>query len=131
MRNIIRQTIVLPAPAETLFEMYLDPSRHSAIIGASAEIGSERGSTFQAFGGELTGVILDVIKPRLIIKSWRSSAFKTEDLDSTLILSFTPEEDEGRIELIHLDVPDHDYDGVTQGWGKYYWEPWRAYLESR
>ena len=130
MRNIIHQTIILPASAETLFGMYMDPSQHNAIIGAVVEIGEERGSNFQAFDGELTGTILEVIKPRLIIKSWRSSAFKTGDPDSTLILSFTPKGDEGQIDLIHLDVPDHDYDGVAQGWEKYYWEPWRAYLES-
>jgi len=111
--------------------MYLDPSIHNAIIGAPVEIGDERGSNFQAFDGALTGTILEVIKPRLIIMSWRSNAFKTEDPDSTLILSFTPEGDEGQIELIHLDVPDHDYDGVIQGWEKYYWTPWRAYLESK
>lgn len=61
---------------------------------------------------------------------WRSINFKTDDPDSTLILCFTPEEKEGRIDLIHLDVPDQDYQGVTQGWEKYYWEPWRAYLAS-
>jgi activator of HSP90 ATPase len=110
--------------------MYLDPAQHNAIIGASVEIGDEIGSNFQAFDGELTGTILEVIKPRLIIKSWRSSAFKSKDPDSTLILSFTPEGEKGRIDLIHLDVPDHDYDGVAQGWEKYYWTPWRAYLES-
>jgi SHS2 domain-containing protein len=31
-------------------------------------------------------------------------------------LSFTSEGNEGRIDLIHLDVPDQDYDGVDQGW---------------
>ena len=130
MRNIIRQSIVLPAKAEELFEMYLDPSIHKSIIGASVEIGHERGSHFQAYDGALTGQILEVVKQRLIIKSWRSDNFKTDDPDSTLILSFTPEGDEGRIDLIHLDVPDHDYEGVSQGWGKYYWEPWREYLEN-
>jgi len=130
MRNVIRQTVVLPASAEGLFEMYLDPSTHQAITGASVDIGDERGSKFKAFDGALTGTILEVIKPRLIIQSWRSSKFEADDPDSTLILSFTPEGDEGRIELIHLDVPDHDYDGVTQGWEKYYWAPWRAYFAS-
>jgi len=67
---------------------------------------------------------------QLIIQSWRSNAFKAEDPDSTLILSFTPVGDAGRIDLIHLDVPDHDYDGVTQGWENYYWAPWRAYLAT-
>lgn len=128
MRNVIRQTVVLPASAETLFDMYLDPAAHQAITGAPVDIGDERGSEFKAFDGALTGTILEVLKPRLIIQSWRSKVFKAEDSDSTLILSFTPESDEGRIDLIHLDVPDHDYDGVTQGWEKYYWAPWRAYL---
>jgi len=128
MRNVIRQTVVLPASAETLFDMYLDPAAHQAITGAPVDIGDERGSEFKAFDGALTGTILEVLKPRLIIQSWRSKVFKVEDSDSTLILSFTPESDEGRIDLIHLDVPDHDFDGVTQGWEKYYWAPWRAYL---
>ena len=35
----------------------------------------------------------------------------------------SPEGDEGRIDLIHLDVPDQDYEGVFQGWEKYYWTP--------
>ena len=130
MRNVIRQSVVLSAPAETLFDMYLDPAAHQAITGAPVDIGDERGSKFKAFDGALTGTILEVVKPRLIIQSWRSKVFKAEDPDSTLILSFTPEADEGRIDLIHLDVPDHDYDGVTQGWEKYYWAPWRAYLAN-
>ena len=130
MRNVIRQTVVLPASAETLFEMFLDPAMHQAITGAPVDIGDKRGSKFKAFDGALTGTILEVLKPRLIIQSWRSKVFKAEDPDSTLILSFTPEADEGRIDLIHLDVPDHDYDGVTQGWEKYYWAPWRAYLAN-
>jgi activator of HSP90 ATPase len=128
MRNVIRQTVVLPAPAKTLFEMYLDPAAHQAITGAPVDIGYERGSNFRAFDGALTGTMLEVVKPRLIIQSWRSKVFKAGNPDSTLILSFTPEADEGRIDLIHIDVPDHDYDGVAQGWEKYYWTPWRAYL---
>ena len=130
MRNIIRQSVVLPASAEELFEMYLNPSTHQAITGAPVEIGDKRGSGFKAFDGALTGMILEVIRPRLIIKSWRSVNFMAEDPDSTLILSFTSEGDGGRIDLVHLDVPDQDYDGVNQGWEKYYWAPWRTYLAN-
>lgn len=130
MRNVIHQSVVLPASAKRLFEMYINPSTHQAITGASVEIGDKRGSKFKAFNGALTGTILVVVKPRLIIQSWRSNAFKVEDPDSTLILSFTAKGDEGQIDLIHLDVPDHDYDGVNQGWKKYYWTPWHTYLAN-
>ena len=130
MRNVIRQSLVLPASTEKLFEMYLSPAIHQAITGAPVEIGDKKGSIFKAFDGALTGIILEVIKPKLIIQSWRSVNFMAEDPDSTLILLFTSEGDEGRIDLVHLDVPDQDYDGVDQGWEKYYWTPWRNYLTS-
>ena len=131
MRNIIFQTVVLPASAEALFEMYLDPKVHQAITGAPVVIGDERGAPFEAFNGSLTGTTMEVVRPTLIVQSWRSTQFKDTDPDSTLILSFTPKGNEGQIDLIHLDVPDQDYDGVNEGWEKYYWVPWRNYLEEK
>ena len=130
MRNVIRQSVVLPASGDMLFEMYLNPSTHRAITGASVEIGDKRGSGFRAFDGALNGTILEIIRPRLIIKSWRSANFMAKDPDSTLILSSTSEGDEGRIDLVHLDVPDQDYECINQGWEKYYWTPWRTHLAS-
>lgn len=121
----------MPATAEDLFNMYMNPSEHAAITGAPVLIGDKSGSAFQAFDGRLQGTILQVVRPRLIVQSWRSFAFKTDDPDSTLIMCFTPEGDQGRIDLVHLDVPDHDYDKVTQGWEPRYFVPWRQYLDRR
>ncbi|MGI9533550.1 MAG: SRPBCC domain-containing protein [Thermodesulfobacteriota bacterium] len=130
MRSIIHQTVLLPAQAENLFNMYLNPSIHEAITGAKVTISGQPGSEFNAFNGMLTGTMLTVIEPKLIIQSWRSGHFKDSDPDSTLILSFSPESNNGRIDLIHLDVPEHDYQQVVEGWKKFYWETWRKYLES-
>ncbi len=131
MESVIQQSEILPATAECLFEMYLDPKEHEAITGAPAQIGGTPGSVFKAFGGMLNGTILTVIPPRLIVQRWRSGHFKEEDPDSTLILMFTPEGEQGKIDLVHLDVPEHDFQGVTDGWPEHYWGPWRALLESR
>ena len=130
MRNVIYDAVELPASAEALFEMYLSPSEHEKFTGSPVVIGEERGSEFRAFDGMLSGTILQVARPRLIVQSWRSSMFKSEDPDSTLILSFSSGDGGGRIDLVHLDVPDHDMDGVTKGWKTHYWTPWRAYLEG-
>lgn len=132
MRSVIQQSVVLPASSERLFEMYLDSAEHGAFTGMPVEIGSQPGATFSAFGGQLSGTILAVARPRLIVQSWRSTKFAAEDPDSTLILMFTDEgtgAKRGRIDLVHLDVPEHDYQGVTEGWPNHYWGPWRAYLE--
>ena len=130
MRSVIHQSVVLAAGAEALFEMYLNPQAHGAITGAAVTIGSEPGSAFSAFDGALSGQVLVVVRPRLIVQSWRSTKFKDDDPDSTLILSFTGEGEQGRIDLVHIDVPEHDYQDVVEGWQNYYWTPWRAYLEA-
>jgi activator of HSP90 ATPase len=131
LRSLIKQSVVLPASAESLYSTYVDPKLHSAMTGAPAETGSESGARFSAFGGQLTGSIITVIAPRLIVQSWRSAGFKVSDPDSTLILTFVPEGDQGRIDLIHIDVPEQEYEGVGKGWDKYYWTPWKNYLARK
>lgn len=129
MRPLIRQTITLPASADQLFEMYLDPEAHSAFTGHEVAIGHEDGAPFRAFGGQLSGYILTTVKHRLIVQSWRSVNFHDGDPDSTLLLCFGTAGDEGQIDLVHLDVPAHEIEPVTEGWHTHYWVPWRAYLE--
>jgi activator of HSP90 ATPase len=132
MRSIIRQSVVLPAAVDVLFDMYLDPAAHGAFTGFPVTIGGEPGTAFRAFDGQLSGTMLVAVRPQLIVQSWRSTKFAADDPDSTLILMFSPDASDancGRIDLVHLDVPPHDYQGVTEGWQKYYWAPWRAYFE--
>ncbi len=131
MSSTIQQTVTLPAGAERLFEMYLDPVAHAAFTGAPVTIGAQPGSEFRAFNGALSGRVLHVVPHRLIVQSWRASHWNPHDLDSILVLSFWPAGAAGRIELVHANVADHDLGGVTEGWEKYYWTPWRRYLESR
>ena len=132
MRSTIYKTVILPAPADKLFGMYMDAAIHSEFTGAAAKISDEAGSVFEAFGGLLKGRTLQVVKPRLIIQSWRSVNFADDDPDSTLIIMFTPEEDDaGRIDLVHLDVPENDFQGVSGGWESRYFAPWLEYLQSR
>jgi activator of HSP90 ATPase len=127
-RSVIKQSVVLSASAESLFATYMDPLRHAAITGGKAVISARPGSKFLAFDGTLWGTTLAVVAPRLIVQSWRSKKFHASDSDSTLILAFVPHGEEGRIDLVHLDVPRHDYDGVNEGWELYYWTPWKAHL---
>lgn len=128
MARTIQIAASLPAPPDRLFDMYLDPAQHSAFTGSPVTISGRAGASFSAFGGVLTGTILQVVPRRLIVQSWRSPHWGPDDLDSTLILTFHPEKDGGRIELTHVGVVDSDFAGVSHGWEKFYWTPWRAYL---
>jgi len=121
----------LPAKPEKLFAMYLNAKSHAAFTGAPAKIQAKAGAAFSAFGGILTGKMLHVDKRGLIVQTWRSGNWPKNAIDSILTLTFWPEGSGTRIELIHANVPLSDFAGISQGWEKYYWTPWRAYLEAR
>ena len=128
MSRTVTMAINLPGSPARLYRMYLDPQRHAAITGAPVKIAAKAGAKFEAFGGALTGTVLQVVHNRLIVQSWRSTNFGRRDLDSTLVLSFWQDKGGGRIELPHVNVADGDFAGVSEGWSKYYWVPWREYL---
>jgi len=126
-RNII-MAASLPAPPDKLFDMYLDAAQHAALTGLPATLEPRAGGAFHAFDGMLSGIILHIQPKSLIVQTWRSVNWPLTAMDSVLTLSFWPAEDGGRIELVHINVADEDFAGVSQGWEKYYWTPWRAYL---
>jgi activator of HSP90 ATPase len=126
-RNII-MAASLPATPGRLFDMYLDTAEHAAFTGLPVTIEAHPGGAFRAFDGMLSGKILHVEPKTLIVQTWRSANWPLTAMDSVLTFSFWPAEDGARIELVHANVPEEDFAGVSQGWEKYYWTPWRAYL---
>jgi uncharacterized protein YndB with AHSA1/START domain len=131
MPRTIHMAAGLPASPGELFDMYLDPESHAAFTGAPVSIGAHQGAEFRAFHGTLQGTILQVVPKQLIVQSWRSASWKDSDLDSTLILTFWPDGQGTRIDLVHVNVADQDFAGVSQGWEIYYFAPWRKYLKKR
>ena len=120
----------LPAPPERLFDMYLDAKSHGAFTGFPVTIGPQPGAAFSAFEGKIFGRIIHTEPKRLIVQTWRSVNWpSTQAIDSILVLSFWAQKDGSRVELVQANVPDEDFAGVSQGWTKFYWNPWREYLE--
>ena len=123
--------MTLPAGPESLYTMYLDPKIHAAITGMPVKISAKPGAAFSAFGGAISGTTIAAIPHRLIVQSWRSTHFAKKDPDSILILAFSSAGDQGRIDLVHVNVADADAEGVRKGWKKFYWTPWKKYLAKQ
>ena len=127
----IRQSVTLKAPPRELFDAFLDSRQHSRITGVPARTSRRVGARFTAFGGALSGRNLMIVPGRMIVQAWRSTQFKAGDPDSILVLTFNKTAGGARIDLVHVNVPGHDHQGVTRGWPKYYWGPWRMHLAKR
>ncbi len=130
MAKTIQQSVTFAATPERLFEIYMDAKKHAAATGSKVSIGRKAGSAFSAFGGSIVGRNLAVIPGRMIVQSWRSRGWKKTDVDSILVLTFSKVPGGGRVDLVHANVPDQDHAGVKNGWVRYYWKPWKAYLKK-
>ncbi|MGD0462039.1 MAG: SRPBCC family protein [Tepidisphaeraceae bacterium] len=128
MSKAIEQSVHFAAPAKELYDIYMDPRRHAAFTGGKVVISAKAGGKFSAFDGMLSGSTLLSVPGKLVVQRWRGDHWKKTDLDSVLILTFVQDGKRGRIDLVHVNVPEHDYEGVSQGWKKYYWTPLRVYL---
>ncbi len=125
----IEQSVYLPAAPKTLYDLYLNAKSHAAFTGAPVELVAIAGGRFSAFGGQLVGTILTLIPDYQIVQRWRSSDWKKSDADSILSITLHPERKGCRVHLVHINVPGHDFAGVTKGWEKYYWGPLREFLK--
>ncbi len=131
MTKAIQQSAEFKASPETLYETYMDSRRHSAATGAPARISRRVGGAFSAFEGAIGGKNLLLVPNRMIVQSWRAGHWNATDLDSVLVLTFSTCATGGCVDLVHVNVPEHDHRGVTDGWRKYYWVPWRAYFSRQ
>jgi activator of HSP90 ATPase len=114
-RNII-MAASLPAPADKLFDMYLDATVHAAFTGLPVTLEPHAGGAFNAFDGMLSGKILHVEPKALIVQTWRSGNWPLTTMDSVLTLSFWPTQDGARIVLVPVYVPAEVFGGVRHGW---------------
>jgi activator of HSP90 ATPase len=130
MLKTVEQSVRFAAGARELYDIWLDPRRHAAFTGAPVTISAKPGSKFAAFDGQLSGRMLYTIPGRMIVQRWRSTMFYPTDLDSILMLTFVQESKRARIDLVHAGVPRQDFQGVSEGWPKYYWKPLRGYLKT-
>jgi activator of HSP90 ATPase len=131
MTPTIEQSVRFSCDPEVLFEMYMDSAKHSAATGARAKISRRVGGAFAAFDGALWGRNLVIVPNRLIVQAWRSTNFKASDPDSILVLEFHKARGGSEVELTHVNVPRQDHKGVSKGWPRYYWKPWKTYLKAQ
>ena len=128
---IIQTVVFKNATPKEIYDLYMDQKKHAALTGAPAKIEAKVGGKFSAYSGGLKGTILHLEKNKMIVQTWRSDAFKKSDVDSMLFIQLEAKGKDTILKMVHGNVPEQDYKGVTSGWPTYYWEPMKEHLKSR
>jgi uncharacterized protein YndB with AHSA1/START domain len=131
MPRTIQQHVTFRVSPDRLFDTYVSTRKHSAATGAKATMSRKVGGRFMAHAGHIHGRNLAIGPKRLIVQSWRAANWKKTDLDSILVLVFSPVRGGGRVTMVHANVPDANAASINRGWHTHYWKPWRLYLRRQ
>jgi activator of HSP90 ATPase len=123
-------TTIIDAPAQDIFNAWLNSEQHSAMTGGSANVSAEIGGTFIAWDGYIKGTNLDLQPGIRILQSWRTVEFSDNEPDSQIEVIFEPQSDKTKITLKHTNLPPHGMK-YEQGWIEAYFEPMKEYFAER
>jgi uncharacterized protein YndB with AHSA1/START domain len=130
MPRTIRQQVTLPGTPHEVYEALMDSATHTAFTGDAADITREVGGRFTAGDGYISGINLELAPDARIVQQWHASDW-SEEAQSRATFALAPVPGGTRLTFTHSGVPDEAYEEIRSGWVEFYWEPLKAWLQSR
>jgi activator of HSP90 ATPase len=108
---------LIPAPPEELYLALTTPSTILLWSGYEAMMGTEPGSEFSLFEDSISGINLEFIPGKKLVQQW---FFGEQAEPSIVTIILHPHKQGTSVELRHTNIPDSDFEEVTEGWDNYY-----------
>lgn len=130
-KTIVHQVLFKNTTAGKVYNLYMDPKKHSEISGAPARISGKEGARYSFHSGYITGRNLHLVKNKLIVQSWRGSDWTSRDADSTFIIHLEQKGKNVSLVATHANVPSKHAGHLSKGWYSHYWNPWKRVLAGK
>jgi activator of HSP90 ATPase len=130
MSKTIKQSVTFKASPHEVYETLMDEKKHAAFIDGEAKISRKVGGKFSIYGGEITGVNIELVPDKKIVQSWRYNDWEADEYSTA---TFALEDVNGNTHLTFTQtgVPDDKYEDIKQGWRDYYWTPMKEVLDKK
>lgn len=120
-------SVLIPATPRAIYDAWLTSAGHAAMTGATAEVSSEVGGSFSAWGGYITGQNLDLETGRRIVQAWRTTQFTEAEADSRVEILLEASDGGTLLTINHSELPEHGMQYLA-GWRDHYVTPMTAYF---
>lgn len=128
--NSFSQSVVIKAKRSLIYEALTSGAQFSKFTNAPAEISPIAGTAFSAYGGYLSGFVLDTKTSEYIVQAWRTQEWASGDF-SILRFNFTDEgSNHTRIDVYHYGIPNHHESSNEKVWDEFYWSKLRKVFEK-
>lgn len=127
--NTIKQTYVIAATPEQVWEALTNPALIREWSGAAVEFPAEAGAPYSLWDGTIGGTIVEFVPMERLVQTWQPADWQRDD--SVVRITLVPEEGTTLVDLVHENVEESDYDGTSEGWDVYYLGAIKRMLEAQ
>jgi uncharacterized protein YndB with AHSA1/START domain len=118
MKNF-KKHYLLPAQPEEVYSALTNSIALKLWTGEEAEMSTEPGSEFSLWEGSISGKNIEFVENHKIVQEWY---FGEQDEKSIVTIKVHPDKKGTSMEVIHVNIPDDDFDDIIDGWDNIYYE---------
>lgn len=116
MKDYKKYYIVPASPEEVYKALTIEPTIE-LWTGAKAQMLVEPDTEFSLWDESIVGKNIAFEENKKIVQQWY---FGEENDDSIVTIKLHPHKQGTSVELTHTNIPDEDYDNITDGWNTDY-----------
>jgi len=118
---------ILPAPPEDVYLALTIPTTIELWSGEAAEMSATPGSEFSLWDGSIVGKNIEFEEGKKIVQQWY---FGDQPEESIVTIKLHAHPDGTSVELRHINIPDQDYEDITDGWTHAYFGALQEFYED-
>ena len=129
MSRKIEQTYIIKASPPAVWRALTNPKEIEKWSGAWAHFVPQAGTEYAFWNGDIGGVVVEAVPHKKLVQTWKPENWSRTDSVVTFTLSAL--KGGTRVDLLHENVEDWDYDATSEGWDVYYLGEIKRMLEAR
>jgi uncharacterized protein YndB with AHSA1/START domain len=124
----VHQEVTFAVSPERVYRALVNSAEHAKFTDAPAEIGTNEGDAWTAYGGKISGRHIELVENQRIVQTWRAGNWPP-GAHSLVRFELEPSAGGTKVVLDHDALADDQAPHIESGWSRMYWDPLRKHLE--
>lgn len=116
----------LPATPEEVYTALTNPLTIEMWTGEKAIMSTEEGTEFSLWSDSIVGKNISFEENKKIVQQW----YFNQAEESIVTIKLHPDGNNTSVEIRHDNIPDDDYENITEGWQEAYMGSLLEYFEE-
>ena len=124
----IKQSYLINSSPEKVWQALTNPKIIEKWGAGPAEMDDKVGTNFKLWGGDIFGKNTKIIVNQLLEQNWYGGDW---DKPSKVTIKLTGKGDETQLDLVQVNIPKEEAEGIAEGWKKFYFGPLKITVENK